>query len=283
MNRVCALWVLPAALCLALLAPNAIGSMVYLLGADGGEGSANNGDAAISAVNTAMLNALVAQGHTVTLGVRLDNPAFSGVDLTSYDVVVLNKVNGDGSAQTVPDATGNVLSNFVASGRGLVTLGWVYYPLSGATGPWSDILPGTNPNWRWGNVQYQSWTCTVVTADAVLNAGLSNPFAYIASYHGGSGDGIVPRSGATTFYSTTAAFSPAYPDAVAVAGWQYGSAGRVISFSSIGATTSIGDSSFAKLVGNAVTWATPVPEPATLAIVLAGLAGLARLIRRRVQ
>lgn len=216
-----------------------------------------------------ILTVLAAAGHTVTLGptAQLFD---SGVSLVGIQAVVL-QMNYNGSSGDMQGSGQTHLLSFVNSGGGLMTTEWTLWD-TGWSGQFSTleaafpVVPTTA--WR-GDTTV---TYSILTPDPVLDAGVPSSFAFTADSIGGTETYFSPRVGATRFFDSD------YGDGVI--GWQYG-AGRVISFSTLVGITSLNDANYARLVGNAATWAT-VPEAQNFALVL-GLGCMALALERRTR
>lgn len=237
-----------------LSAPDVAAKNVYVL---------KRGDA----WDTALQTALTLHGHTVTLGSNYNADITGTVDLSPYDVVIW--YGGNGSPN---NNTGFVLLDFVNSGRGLITLGWLpYYIRAGNFGAWTNMLPGFNPDLGYDNTSVVL-TYSNAVPDPILTTGLtfsaSNTITFPISYEGGDEDKLVPRPGATNFFVTLPPKAPAYgtySGNPGLVGWQYGQRGdlkgRVLSFSALGGPDPFGNANFARLFANAVNWVAPTNTP----------------------
>ena len=101
-------------------------------------------------------------------------------------------------------------------------------------------------------------TYSVVTADAVLNAGVASSFAFVTDDFSGVETDFAAKVGATTFYDSSNL-------GAGVIGWEYG-AGHVLSFSTCMGTHELSDANYGQLVRNAFNW---VPEPTTVVCLVA--------------
>ncbi len=225
---------------------------------------------------------LAQYGHTVTIGPNYD--VFDGTyDLSSFDVVVLSAV--DYQLPVMPDSGQTRLVNFVAAGGGLITGEWLLWKNN------FDILKPVFPSTTDGSyIGGAGVTVSVryaqVTADPVLNAGLPASMDIVVNSAGS--EIIVPKAGATVYYSGDAIVDPVnFPDAAPSAGlvgWNYGS-GRVLNFSTT-LQQPIGPAytdNYSRLVANSITLAAqPVPEPSTMLLVIVAVVVLRfspRLVR----
>jgi hypothetical protein len=198
--------------------------------------------------DAALADALRAHGLQVTLGVPYQ--AFDGSqNLSPFQVAVLA---GSGYQDDMPLAGQQVLLDWVASGRGLVTLEWSIW----AVESWNRflILRQLFPATYKGSTLYRTAIqYQLQVNDAVLGRGLGTRLAL--------GEGheayLQPKRGATLYYSS----DYPRPSAAGVVGWQYGD-GRVMSLSvapGYALNPLPQNPAFRQLLTNAVQWAANRP------------------------
>lgn len=252
----------------ATLAVSANAASVYLF---------TNGASAPAGFDNSVKSLLEAAGHTVTLGVQ--SSSFDGTtDLSSFDVLYLQtNYNWSGSGASMPNAGQTQIVNFVNAGGGLVTSEWLLWRMAASgsfaiLNPIMPVVPTSSFDGR------SNATHNKKTANAEINAGL--PDSFVLPMQNISGTFTKPttlRSGAEAFYVTDDNF-------IALAGWQVG-AGRVAAFASLNGAAQINNANGGRLLQNTIGWAAnqstaPIPEPATISLAAAALAGVA-LLRKR--
>ncbi len=209
----------------------------------------------VAALDTQVRTVLQARGFEVTIG-----PEFTSfnatTDLKPYRAVYL-QANANWPDPDMPAAGQTALKNWVESGGGLITCEWVGYLSTPGGGKYfqtlAPLLPMTPTD------LYRTTTTTTYTlqtADPILQANLPNVFAMNLTSYAGTESHLLPRAGATQFYSTSA--FPAGPG-IGVAGWDYG-AGRVLSFSTTCGPAQLSTTLFATLFGNAFNWVIAPPD-----------------------
>jgi hypothetical protein len=191
--------------------------------------------------DTAVMDSLVARGHTVTIGV--DFTQFDGsVNLAGFQTVYLQN-NFNWTAGTMPLAGQEQLISWVNAGGRLVTGEWViYYSSPNARfGTLAQVLPGAQ-TFLYGTVP--GTTYTMVTPDAAINAGLPASFSFPLTSYTGTETYAVAKAGATTYYTTSNSTT-----AAGLVGWTVGT-GSVFSFTSTCGPDQVGDATFAILFSN---------------------------------
>jgi hypothetical protein len=225
-----------------------------------------------AAENTTISNLLTARGYTVTIGVT-PSALTSAVDLSTYAGVLLNMTNSP--AIDMQDSGETLLKNFVQAGGGLVTGEWVAWNSSNCQ-ILKTILPVLAENTKY-IPSSANQTYTQVTADAVMNKNLGTTVTFTPTSAAGYGTQLTAQNGATVFYSGSAGGS-------GVVGWDNvggASGGAVVSFGSLFGATTFGSANYKTLLGNAMEWVAPTPEPATLTLLAVGGLGVLMRSRRR--
>jgi hypothetical protein len=204
-------------------------------------------------LDSAVVAALEAGGHTVTLG-----PDFSNfteqTSLDGIDVVYLQS-NSNFSNPDMSQAGQQALLDFVDAGGGLVTCEWAEWKAysQGQFQVLRSALPGLYSTFNYD----ASEMLTEVTPDATLNKGLPDSFEMSLDSYGGTQSKLTPKCGAAEYYRSNYASG--------VLGWNFG-IGRVLSFSTTNGPTQVADPEFGKLFSNAMKWASlaggPPPDPA---------------------
>jgi hypothetical protein len=286
------LFLVLASAALVLLVPtNSLAEKVLLIG---------SGDAAN---NASIESILQSQGDTVTVGPAFN--AFTGGNLSGYNAVMLLP-NGPTDYDVhimgdMPQSGQQALLNFVSAGGGLVTSEWLlqkhmdsqaFSTLYPAIPVAPNVIDTANSPIAFGSL----------TTDPVINKGLPASITFQAQNQSGDPTEAYyqPKPGASGFFSTsqwTSTFGGYAPSYGAI-GWGYGQ-GRVFSFSTTLDNTSLSNPDFARLVSNAVDWAsqqnpdapgpapgppTPAPEPATFVtwgVVVLALLSASRIRRNR--
>jgi hypothetical protein len=231
-----------------------------------------------TAVDSAYSAALAARGHAVTIGVQWN--AFDGsVNLAGFNAVFMNmSANWSNSAGQVSLAGQQQLVNFVNAGGGLITTEWIIYNngTSGGTAyaTLMPILPATYGS-TWNSASQT--TFSQVTPDPIMNADLPSSFLINNnSFAGGTETRLFARPGATVFYQSSNMSSTGIVNA-GLSGWGVGG-GRVVSISNMPGLTSLNETNYRTLLGNAVNWVS-IPSPGAIGVL--GLAGLLAARRRR--
>ncbi|MCX5683723.1 MAG: PEP-CTERM sorting domain-containing protein [Planctomycetota bacterium] len=229
-----------------------------------------------TAENTLLQNVMTARGYTVINGVA-PTALGSSTSFGAADVILLN-MGGIGTEDGISAGGQTNLVNFVDSGKGLVTGEWIVWNGSANT-TLKAILPATS-----GGLSGAAQTYTRSTADTVMNEVLgAASVSFTSDNHGGSGTILTPRTlntvTATTFYTATGG-------GAGVVGWSgaaFGGAAesKVVSFGCLFGDSTDASANFNQLLGNAVHWAGPAPEPATMALLVFGGLGLLARSRRR--
>jgi hypothetical protein len=182
-------------------------------------------------------------GHNVSLGVSSVLWDGTQADLNDFDVVILqNSFNWDSGS--MPVSGQNALITFVNNGGGLVTGEWLIWNIysGGRNTGLAQLVPATLS----GSRTIGSATYTQANPDSIINNGLPASFDFPLNSFGGSESHLVPKQGATAFYTSDSTYS-------GLVGWDY-CGGRVISFSNLLTNTELSDSDLARLFVNAVQW-----------------------------
>jgi hypothetical protein len=196
------------------------------------------------AADNAMVQALEANGHLVTLGPAAHE--FDGsTDLSGYQTLILQLGYNWGYGD-MPQAGQDQLLAWVDAGGGLVTGEWLSYMVYyGAFVTLEPALPFAATGFYDST---ETDTYTQVTGDATINLGLPESFDFpLVNYDGGTEGELVPKQGATVYYDS------ANLDA-GLLGWQHGH-GRVLSFSGTLGPDQVSDAEFGMLLSNAAAWA----------------------------
>ncbi len=213
--------------------------------------AAGASDVLVLSSGNAPLDALVKSrleqmGHAAVIGPQFIN--FNGSQsLTGYDVVYC-QANANYAAGDMPVAGQTALKDWVNAGGGLVTSEWVaFITAAGMLQTLKDAFAVTP------SLTYRSdptATYTRVTANPVMDRGLSSSFVLSLTDYAGTEGRLVPKAGMTTFYST-AAF-PTGPGS-GVVGGPFG-AGRVVHLSTTCGTAQLNDPDGQSIVSNAIAW-----------------------------
>ena len=200
-----------------------------------------------SALDALVKSTLESKGHAATIGPQYTDFT-SAQSLAGYDVVYF-QANANHLAGDMPTSGQTTLKAWISAGGGLVTTEWVNNVAGAGL---LQSISGTfavTPTIHHRNEPVANYS--QVTANPVINAGLPSTVALqLTSYEGTEGR-LVPKAGATTFY-TTQAFVEG-PGAGLVGG-TYG-AGRVIHLSTTCGPAQLNSLMGQTLLGNAVTWA----------------------------
>jgi hypothetical protein len=215
------------------LAQAALGTNVYVL---------SSGDATLDA---AVRQALVAGGHTATVGVPYT--MFDGTQsLAGFGAVYFQaNVNwGDGD---MPVAGQSALLSFVSGGGGLVTSEWVAWKMGvvqlQTLAPAMAVTPTSS------YATSATATYAVVTPNTTMNAGLPAMMVIPLTSFGGTETLLMESPGSVVFYNSTG-----YGSTVrGVVGRAYG-AGRVVNISTTAGIDEVQDASFSRLLSNAFNW-----------------------------
>ena len=187
------------------------GSTVYVM--SGGNSTADQ----------AVLNALIARGHTPVIGVQSYLWDGTQVNLNQFEAVVLLN-NYNWSKGSMPTSGQAALLNYVGGGGGLVTGEWLIWNMDAAN-THKDLEPMIPAD----GGQFNGVTSTAYTQvieDPIINNGIPPSFSFNLNYINGAESYLDPKDGATVFYSSSNTGHKG------VIGWNYG-LGNVISFSTL--------------------------------------------------
>ena len=225
----------------------------------------------IPAENSAVVNLLTADGHTVTVGPNyfdFTGEIPGGGSLSGYSSVILLQ-NNNGIGGNIPETGQTALVNYVNGGGGLLTGEWTVYGNAIPShhneilAPVLPVNPSTDQSTR------VSITYTQTTANSILNNGLPSSFTFSADSNSGTETYFQPKPGATVYYGSDFGGSP---PGDGVIGGNYGS-GRVLSLSTLAGQMELADPNYGTLFSNAVNFVT-VPEPSTLILLSIGALGV---------
>lgn len=249
-----------------------VAGLIMAIGGAAGSVSAGN-VLMLSSGNGAWDNQIAASlqgfGHTVTIGPQFT--AFNGgTNLSGVDAVLL-LTNLNWNSGDMPSAGQTQLVNYVNGGGGLVTSEWLLWKRAAQNNflILDAVLPGTTDGTFFSS---STTTYSQAVPNAILNAGLPSNFQFNLGSISGTETEMMPKNGATAFYTTS------QTGEAGLVGWQTG-AGRVLNFSTLIGSTEMNDPNYARLVSNALHWVAAVPSPGALALL--GLAGLVVARRRR--
>jgi len=204
-----------------------------------------------SSTDVAVINALVAGGHTVVLGVQAPQWDGTQADLNNFDaVVILNSFNW--ASVSMPRAGALALSKYVFNGGGLVTGEVFNWNVSAGNRHLEAgaLMPVTAPT---GNAAV-STTYSQVTSDPILNDGLPESFTFNLQLIGGLRESrFTTRGDAIVFYSSSN--GGGQPNSPGVVGWNILN-GKVLSFSTNITDTELAFDNYQRLFVNAVNWVT---------------------------
>jgi PEP-CTERM motif len=224
----------------------------------------------VPAEDTAVMNLLTADGHTVTLGPVYSTNVPWG-SLSGYSSVILLQ-NNTISGANILSANQTALVNYVNGGGGLLTSEWTVWGNAAAgnntiLAPVLPVIPSTDVSFR------SPITYTQTTANSVLNSGLPSSFTFPAYNLGGTETYFQPKTGATVYYGSDFEISVGTPLGDGMIGWSYGS-GQVLSLSTLAGQNELADPNYGTLFSNAVYFVSAVPEPSTLILLSIGALGL---------
>jgi len=223
------------------------GSTVYVM--SGGNSTADQ----------AVLNALIARGHTPVIGVQSYLWDGTQVNLNQFEAVVLLN-NYNWNQPGMPANGQSALLNYVAGGGGLVTGEWLIWNMDSA-GKHKDLepmIPADEGTFNAGT----STTYTQVTEESIINNGLPPSFSFNLNNINSTESYLDSKDGATVFYSSSNTGHKG------VIGWNYG-LGAVISFSTLISQTELANANYAKLFVNAVEWVA-APHPFSISGTVTG-------------
>lgn len=183
-------------------------------------------------------------GHSVIPG-----PPYTEVnastDFSGVHAVFL-QVNYNWTGGDMPEDGQAALLNFVMNGGGLVTTEWLVWK-HGANKQFTTLYDGVPAVSTASFRDAATVTYTEAVSDPVLNAGLPGDFTFTAENLSGTETHFAAKPGATVYYGSD------YIDGEGLIGWGFGT-GRVISFSTLVAGSSLADENYARLASNAVDW-----------------------------
>jgi len=240
-----------------LISTNALAANVYVMSTGNAAG------------DSALINTLTSFGHTPTLGVQKQN--FDGTQsLAGYGVVLLTD-SYNWTVSGMPATGQTALLSYVNNGGGLITSEWTLW-----AGGQFGIIAAAFPAVYGGTYTNAALTTySINVADPVMDFNLPASFTFNLTNLSGTESRVVANLGATIFFDSS------NYGTVGVAGWDYG-LGRVLNFSTLIATTELGDVNYQQLLSNAVNWSNGVvvPLPGALVLLASGLLGLGLLKRR---
>ncbi len=200
--------------------------------------------------DSAMVDALVSQGHTAEIGPNYweFDAAF---DLTPFDVVYIQG-NGNWTQSDIPVDAQSELLDFAQGGGGIIFSEWVVWMVQ-ARGV-LQVLAASMPIEP--SVSFRSSptiSMTLNTADPIVTAGLPANFTMPVTSFSGTETFLAPRENATVFFDSD--FVLGGQTSGAVVGWDI-CGGRVVNLSTTVGVSQINDPNFQILMGNLVTWVT---------------------------
>lgn len=201
----------------------------------------SGGDAQTDSV---VVNAFDAIGHEVTLGVASHEWDGSQQNLAGFDAVVLLN-NHNWNAGRMPAAGQDSLVSFVEDGGALVASEWVMY--NTRVGRYPELAPVWAADYT-GFVSGSETSYSRETPNPLLDGGVDASFALDKNNLAGSEATIVPKSGATAFYSSSDTGQ------AGLIGWDY-EGGRVMNFSTLVTHQEMQNDSYRALLTNSVAWA----------------------------
>jgi hypothetical protein len=197
-------------------------------------------------LNTAMQDALLAQGHSVTIG-----PTYSEIlpdDIGEPDVILLVINSNWGASDMLPDAQA-AIQQYVRDGGGLVTGEWLVWRTGeGFLSTIGQMLPIHSTTTYHYNGGVDATTYTVMMPDPVLNEDVADSFDFTADDIAGTETYFVARLNGIVYYDSN------YAGGAGVVGRSY-CLGRVLSFSTVMGPQELSDPDYARLFSNAMDWA----------------------------
>lgn len=204
----------------------------------------------VEGIDNAVIQELTQRGHTVTLGSPYHQ--FNGsADLSNIDVVYF-QMNGNWTSGDMPLLGQIQLVHWLSDpAHGLITTEWTAWFFSvGQLRTLYRVMP-IAPNGTYRYVEGVNYTRQ--TSNSIIDNGLPNSFFFQPSSFSGSESFLVPRSGATVFYSSD--YSSGDDFGGGLVGMTIRGGGRSISVSSVGGPSDFFWANYAQLVSNAITWA----------------------------
>jgi hypothetical protein len=186
---------------------------------------------------------LESHGHVADVG-----PAYWELSdwetIAAYDVVYL-QANANWNDGDMPEDGQRALVTFIRNGGGLLTSEWVTWEAA-RHDDFAILSPlfAVNPSTAFSN--HPAATYRRAAPNTVVTSLLPESFTFQLSSFGGTENTLVPRTGATIFFSSDGM-------AQGVVGISRG-AGRVINLSVCAGTNSLSDQNFQRLMGNCVDW-----------------------------
>jgi hypothetical protein len=204
----------------------------------------------------AVMEALIARGHTPTLGVEAWQWNGTQANLKDFEaVVLLNNYNWE--APGMQTAGQDALLKYVSQGGGLVTGEYLIYNTNWIWKAYalSILLPATSGDYS----PSDGTTYVQAIADPIINNGLPRSFSFDKNmFDNYTESGLQANAGATVFYLTNNFGPPRGMDDIlhgcgGLVGWNH-SSGRVISFSTFLSDIELRNPNYARLFVNAVDW-----------------------------
>lgn len=200
------------------------------------------------ATNVALQNALVAQGHTASIG-----PTYwefdTNFDLTGFDVLYIQG-NGNWTQSDMPLDAQSMILDFTQAGGGIVFSEWVVWMVQARNvfqvlGASMPIVPTTAFRTT------STLTYTEAVNDPFVSAGLPSSFTMPLTSFSGTETFLTPKENATVFYESD--WVSGGVTSGAVVGWDI-CGGRVVNFSTTNGLNQINDPNFQILLSNLMTW-----------------------------
>ncbi len=200
------------------------------------------------ATNTALANALTAQGHTAVIG-----PTYwtfdTNFDLSPFDVVYIQG-NGNWTQSDMPLDAQSMILDFAQAGGGIVFSEWVVWMVQ-ARGV-MQVLAASMPVVPSSSFRSTSTiTLTENVNDPFVSAGLPTSFTMPLTSFSGTETFLEPKENATIFYDSD--WIVGGQTGGAVVGWDI-CGGRVVNFSTTNGVDQINDPNFQTLLSNLMTW-----------------------------
>ncbi|MEZ6235593.1 MAG: GC-type dockerin domain-anchored protein [Phycisphaerales bacterium] len=212
-------------------------------------------------LDQAVLNVLAAHGLNGTLG-QPYHEFTASINLCGFDCVYM-QANNNWSAGNMPEPGQQGIVDLINRGGGFVTTEWSVWKSSAATLETLAEAYAAAPASTFNAAA--TTTYTQVTPDPIVSNGLPTDFTFMLDSFSGTNNSLVPKPGATVFYSSSALDN-------GVVGWDFGS-GRAIHISACGGLNALNDPNFARLLTNAMRWSFGRPRTCIPDITTGAVAG----------
>lgn len=203
------------------------------------------------ALDRAVVNLLEQEGMRPYVGAN--HTVFYGTDYLNPTMTVIYMQMNHLFNTTMPDSGQTALLNWLSTqGRGLVTSEWILW--ADANNQRFAILRPAFAAYSQSSYRAaSSVTYSRRIEDPILDDGVPSDFTTAVDIISNTESAMIPKPNATRFTCTN--YAVGGNGTGGVIGWNFGTGGRVMHFSTVNGPNQVADSNFGKLLANAIQWA----------------------------